>query len=607
MNLTSFYRNRITIFTQQANRLQQKEDRLSMGRLIVFLLIFVFFFVLYRYSQLLATLAATSCLVLFAQLILRYNKTERQKNYARHLEEINTLEFKANKGDYSQYADGREFIDRDHFNSYDLDLFGHASVFQFINRTTSLPGARLLARWINSPAPIEEIKARQEAVQELSPQIDWRQRFMTLGHFNRKAVNNPGELVSWTQSENLFRNVKRLRITTFSLSAVSFGLIIMVIVSWPAAVLLVVAMLNALVYFRQGKKINTIHQQVSKSASFIQTYSEMISAVEEKEFKTEKLRFLHNVFKTDPAASDSIKKLSKLVNRLDTRLNILVSIPLNLFFFWDIHYCLALEKWKNRHSEEINHWFDAMAEFEVLNSLANMSFNNPDWVMPEIIPGFFTLRAENMGHMLIPRERRILNDLRIEKENSILIVTGSNMSGKSTFLRTCGVNAVVALAGGPVCATSFTLSHVQVHSSMRISDSLEDNTSSFYAELKRLATIIHYAEKDPRVFLLLDEILRGTNSNDRYTGSVALIRQLSDYGTVAIVATHDLKLAEMKKILPAHIENYHFDVKVEGEELYFDYKLTPGICTSLNASILMKKMGIKIGTRDKGQGTDSLR
>lgn len=598
MNLSAYYQSRISTFTKQAGSLQQKEDRLSMGRLICFLLVFLLFIALYRYSHLLAILASVSGIICFGWLVILYNKTEKQKNYVSHLAEINTLEFRSVTGDFSQYADGHEFIDRDHPNSYDLDLFGHASVFQFINRTTSMPGAKLLAGWLGFPAEIKEIRLRQEAVQELNPEIEWRQRFMTLGHFNRQAINNPGELLSWTQSENIFRRVQRLKLTILVLTVLSLFVMIMVIIAWPAALLLVVALINALVYFTHGKKINIIHQQVSKSAGLIQTYAEMISAIEGREFKTEKLKSLQQIFKTDPPASESIKILSKLVNRLDTRLNILVSLPLNLFFFWDIHYCLALENWKNRHANEINHWFAVMAEFEVLNSIANMAFNNPDWVMPEIQPGFFTFRAENMGHMLIPRERRISNNLRIEKENSILIVTGSNMSGKSTFLRTCGVNAVVGLAGGPVCATSLTLSHVHIHSSMRISDSLEDNTSSFYAELKRLANIIHYAERDPRVFLLLDEILRGTNSNDRYTGSVALIRQLSDYGTVAIVATHDLKLAEMEKAIPGHIENYHFDVKVEGEELYFDYKLTPGICTSLNASILMKKMGIKIGTRD---------
>jgi hypothetical protein len=598
MDLSSYYQSRISSFTLLAGRLQQKEDRLSMGRLVSFLLAFLLFFALYRYSQLMAVLASLASLVSFGWLVIQYNKTEKEKNYAQHMAEINTLELRGMAGDNSRYADGSEFIDREHPNAYDLDLFGHASIFQFINRTTSMPGAKLLAGWLGFPADIQEIRSRQEAVRELSPEIEWRQQFMTLGHFNRQTINNPGELLSWTQSENIFRKVKRLKLTALVLSGLSLFVILMVIITWPAALLLLVGLINAVVYFRHSKKINTLHQQVSRSAGLIQTYAEMISAIESTGFKAGKLNSLQQVFKTDPSSSESIRILSKLVSRLDTRLNILVSIPLNLFFFWDIHYCIALEKWKNRHSDEITHWFSAMAEFEVLNSLANMAFNNPDWVMPEIVPGFFTFRAENIGHMLIPRERRILNNLSIEKENSILIVTGSNMSGKSTFLRTCGVNAVVALAGGPVCATSFTLSHVQIYSSMRISDSLEDNTSSFYAELKRLAGIIRHAERDPRVFLLLDEILRGTNSNDRYTGSVALIRQLSDYGTVAIVATHDLNLAEMEKVIPGHIENYHFDVKVEGEELYFDYKLTPGVCTSLNASILMKKMGIKIGTRD---------
>jgi DNA mismatch repair ATPase MutS len=214
--------------------------------------------------------------------------------------------------------------------------------------------------------------------------------------------------------------------------------------------------------------------------------------------------------------------------------------------------------------------------------------------MPEVIPGYFTFRARNFGHPLIPAGRRVANDIEIDKGGKVLIVTGSNMAGKSTFLRTCGVNTVLALAGAPVCASGLTLSHVQVYSSMRISDSLEDNTSSFYAELKRLASIIRKAEQDPQIFILLDEVLRGTNSNDRFTGSVALMKQLAGYGTVVILATHDLKLAELEKSMPGKINNYHFDVKVDGEELYFDYKLSPGICTSLNASILMKKMGIRV-------------
>jgi DNA mismatch repair ATPase MutS len=307
-----------------------------------------------------------------------------------------------------------------------------------------------------------------------------------------------------------------------------------------------------------------------------------------------KLAGLQSSFTDVIPASDLIKRLSKLVNRLDRRLNIIISIPLNLFFFTDIHFCLALEKWKRQHASKIPGWFSAMAEFEVLTSFANMAFNNPGWVFPEIVTGFFVFRAANLGHPLIPEKSRVNNDFVSEGKGKAIVITGSNMSGKITFLRTCGVNAVLALAGAPVCASLLTLSHTRLHTSMRISDSLEENISSFYAELQRLKTIISEAERDPGVFLLLDEILRGTNSNDRYTGSVALIKQLTGYGTVTMIATHDLRLAGMEKELPEKIENYHFDVKVSGEELFFDYRLTQGICSSFNASLLMKKMGIKV-------------
>ncbi|MGB8358461.1 MAG: DNA mismatch repair protein MutS, partial [Bacteroidales bacterium] len=255
---------------------------------------------------------------------------------------------------------------------------------------------------------------------------------------------------------------------------------------------------------------------------------------------------------------------------------------------------LALEGWKRDHSGSTTTWFASMAEFEVISSVANMAFNNPDWVMPKVVPEYFTFRAEDAGHPLIPHSRRINNDIEISGKGKAVLVTGSNMSGKSTFLRTCGVNTVLALAGAPVCAKTFTVSHMNVYSSMRIADSLEENISSFYAELRRLHSIITVAENDPKVFLLLDEILRGTNSNDRYTGSVALIKQLTGYDTVTMVATHDLRLTQLTEELPGRIDNYHFDVKVSGEELFFDYKLTPGVCASFNATLLMKKMGIKV-------------
>ena len=333
---------------------------------------------------------------------------------------------------------------------------------------------------------------------------------------------------------------------------------------------------------------------MSRSSDLLKAYSAIIRLIEDRSFTSPLLQKLQSAYSDEIAASDRIRQLSKLVGRLDYRLNVLVSAPLNLLFFTDIHFCLALEKWKREHASLIPGWFASMAEFESLASLANMAFNNPVWVYPRVTEDYFVFRAEEMGHPLIPAGRRISNSFATEGAGKSIIVTGSNMSGKSTFLRTCGVNAVLAFAGAPVCASAFTVSLVRLHSSMRISDSLEENISSFYAELRRLKAIISGAESDPKVFLLLDEILRGTNSDDRYTGSMALIKQLTGYGAVAMVATHDLRLAGLEQELQQSIENYHFDVKVNNEELFFDYRLTPGICSSFNASLLMKKMGIRV-------------
>ncbi len=594
------YKTRVEEFSLQADRLQKKENRLSLARLIVFIASIGLFFGFYSMNHLLAIALFIIGLVAFGRLVLFYNKTEKSRIYARHLETINSLERSCLKGNYSEHPNGSEYIDREHPNSYDLDLFGHASLFQYLNRTTSKPAADKLSEWLRLPAEIDEIPRRQAAIIELKPQIDWRQRMITLGYLNKKAGSDPQSLLKWVKSSGFFPKRTRLKIAVISLSAFVIVLTVFTILfSLPAGVLIPAFAINFFFYFTQGQKISRLHEQVGRSSELLQTYAATIKLIEDETFDANKLKELQQVFISNTPVSLQINRLSKMVSRLDTRLNVMVAIPLNLFLFWDIHCCLALEKWKRSHEGQLEQWFSAMAEFEVLSCFANMAFNNPEWPMPKVTQDYFALESKDMGHPLIPEERRVCNSIAISSGGKTVLVTGSNMSGKSTFLRTCGVNIVLALAGAPVCAAAFTVSHVQVFSSMRISDSLEDNTSSFYAELKRLAAIIKEAEHNPRLFLLLDEILRGTNSNDRYIGSVALIRQLIGYETVSVVATHDLKLADLAAELPEKIDNYHFDVKIDGEELYFDYKLNPGICTSMNASILMKKMGIKIETRDE--------
>jgi hypothetical protein len=580
------YDERIDRFKSNTEKLRKQGNRLSFARLITFLLGLLLFIILLTYHALVAFTTLILFSGFFIWLVIYHNKTEKRRDYYGHLTALNQLEKNCIEGDHFIYPNGSEYVSREHPFSYDLDIFGHASLYQYINRTNSKPAADLLAKWLSIPAKLSEITLRQQAVIELKPLIDWRQQMMATAYNNRNSGNDPASLIRWMKEMNLFYKPLLYKYGAFCLSLLALLTTALVIAGLSPVVLLLVLSLNFITYFSQVRKISRLHERVSRSSEYLLTYAETISLIENASFAGTKLQSLQDIFSGRDHASTRIKKLSQLVSRLDTRLNIMVSIPLNLFFFWDIHCCLALEKWKTEHTNIINSWFSA--------SLANMAFNNPQFMMPLIIPEYFSLKASNMGHPLIPLHRRVNNDFEIVSGSKMIIVTGSNMSGKSTLLRTCGVNAILAMAGAPVCADSLEISHVTVYSCMRISDSLEDNTSSFYAELKKLSIILKEAEQNKHIFILLDEILRGTNSKDRHTGAVALIRQLVGCGAAALIATHDLQLSDLEAQLPENIRNYHFDVKVSGDELYFDYKLIKGVCRSMNASILMKKMGIRI-------------
>ncbi len=594
MSLINFYSSRIEVFQAIFLKLQKKEIRLSVLRLSWFLASLVAFYMLFSVSVLIASVVLAIGFFSLGWLVKYQNTIIQKKKFNEYLKTINELELKSLNGDFYSFPDGSEYHEKDHPYESDLDIFGHASLFQFVNRTTSQLAGNMLASWLKAPAPISEIQLRQEAVAELKDLTDWRQQMIAIGYQYKESGNNPEEILMWLKTPSIFKNITTLRILTVSLSVISFATAFFVFRGLPFSVLMFVLIVNFWVNYKYFKAINKFHQQVTKSCELLKAYSEAIGLIESQDFHSRQLLELKSNFFGKEKASKQIKKLSELVNRLDTRLNVMVSIPLNLFLFWDIHSSIALESWKKSFAPYVSQWFEAMAKVEALSSLANLQFNNPEWIFPEVKETCFELNAVEMGHPLIPANRRVCNDFSVDRSGKIVLVTGSNMSGKSTFQRTCGVNMVLAFAGAPVCASKFIVSRVSLYTSMRISDSLEDNTSSFYAELKRLALIIKEVESNSKVFLLLDEILRGTNSNDRHIGSIALIKQLIQQNASGIVATHDLSLSSLEQELPDNIDNYNFDVKINGEELYFDYKLNKGICKSLNASILMKKMGIKV-------------
>lgn len=344
-----------------------------------------------------------------------------------------------------------------------------------------------------------------------------------------------------------------------------------------------------------SRQVHPHYVHLNKIAGEIDTLAVSMGQLESLSFKAPLLaRLQEEITHENEKASGIIKQLKKIIDRLDYRLNPLIFLPLNTVLFWDLQQVFSLENWKKRYGHKTEHWFAQLAEAEALSSLGTLYFNHPAWIFPNLTeePGCF--QARQLGHPLIPEEKRIDSSFSTSGRPQIGLITGSNMAGKSTFLRSVGVNLVLAMSGAPVCARQLTVSPMKVISSMRVSDNLEESTSTFYAELKKLKYVLDAVNRKEAVFLLLDEILRGTNSADRHAGSSALIRQLMQHEAAGLIATHDLELAKLAGEFPSALRNYHFDVQVSGEELYFDYKLKEGICRSMNASLLMRKIGIEL-------------
>jgi DNA mismatch repair ATPase MutS len=296
--------------------------------------------------------------------------------------------------------------------------------------------------------------------------------------------------------------------------------------------------------------------------------------------------------------SKAIHQLSVLLNYMDSNLNILVSIFLNGLFMFNLHLLLKVEKWKKLNQENVPLWFDTIATFDAMCSMGNFAYNHPEFIFPKPVENNFEFVAENLGHPLISHNQRVVNDVEIKGWNQFAIITGANMSGKSTFLRTIGVNYILAMAGAPVCATKLNFYPIQIHSSIRTSDSLTRHESYFYAELKRLKQIIDELENGGERLILLDEILKGTNSKDKQAGSIALIEQLLHYKSVGLFATHDLMLGELANRFPNQVNNLCFEIHIEGDKMQIDYKLHHGVCKNLNATYLMKNMGILFESRN---------
>ncbi len=596
MSPEQYYDQRIITLSALETRLLRRKKTLAYMRLAGIILIIATLYFSGTLGWAATVPLAALLLAAFIRIVYKDLANKEALSYTALLLTINKNELKALRHEYFQFDDGSRHLSKDHLYANDMDIFGHASLFQLINRTVSEMGSLQLAQWLQVPASKLSIYERQAAIKELAEKITWTQELRGLGERSAIKLQTRDNLQQWMQDPPSFSQFKHWHWLRYFLPVVSVSVTIATIFGFlPLNIFYWTMLLMALVAFPLEKKIGLVHTRLSSMAAQLQSLSASIHSIENEKFSSPLLQQMQAGFRdTDKVASLQLKKLNKILDRLDLRFNLLLVFPINLLFLWNLQQVLALDKWKKDNDERLTNWFNLLGSFEALASLATIHFNNSAWTFPRLHETHFYIDANNMGHPLIPAGKRVNNDISIQQRSSILLVTGSNMAGKSTYLRSVGINVVLAMAGAPVCANSFELSPVQLVSSMRIADNLEESTSTFYAELKKLKTIIDMVNNGEKVFILLDEILRGTNSMDRHTGSKALIKQLLEKEAAAIIATHDVELAALEQVHTPHIHNVHFDVQVEDDELYFDYKLKEGVCKSMNASILMKKIGIDL-------------
>jgi DNA mismatch repair ATPase MutS len=579
----------------QLQMLRKKQNQFGWLRLGVILAIALIGYYTFSYWGVWGWLVVVIGIAVFLWIVSKDATNNEAIENEKALVDINKEELHVLNDSYHERFDGKQFEPKVHPYAADIDIFGKASLYQYINRCESEQGKALLACNFIELIEIDEIHKRHHSIKELAPSLDWRQQLQSIAR--QKPVSNTIEkkVEAWLNDKSLPYASKNWSYFVSIYSLLTTASAIAAILDWiPSAIFSFLFLIYFIVALSLSKRVMKPYLQLSGVVKEVSTIYRLINWIEKPNFQSGQLIELQNRMMTeDRKASTEIKTLEQILNRFDLRLNVFVFLVLNSFLLWDVRQMRSLNKWKEKNSELLPQCFKVIGEIEVLNSLAVLHFNQPHWAFPQF-ENYFTLKGTAIGHLLIPGRKRVTSSFEMEGSGKIALVTGSNMAGKSTFLRSLGVNIILAQIGAPVCAATFTLSPMQLMSSMRIADNLAESTSTFYAELKKLEAIIDEVKQHRPLFVILDEILRGTNSLDRHIGSKALIRQLIKEKAVAVIATHDVELTELQTEFPAAIENYHFDVQVENDELYFDYQLKNGVCQSLNASILMKKIGIEL-------------
>ena len=592
--LIESYNKKIEEFNAEITIHKRKNNLIFYSRSILFIVTLIAFFYFITHHPIASFSIIPFTVVVFLLLLNSEIRTSRKITFLKNRIKVNEIEIDLLNKNYERLNEGIEFIDKQHNFISDLDIFGRKSIFQILNRTSTYTGRLKLANWLSQPfLNKDEILGRQQAVKELAGKPEWSEHFIAHGFSNKEESTDKDIIKDWLNEPSDFLS-EFFKIVSILLPILTLlALILYLTNSTSSSPFTFLFFIQLTIVGFNTKKINRTHDKLSRKFDSIEKYITLISLIETELFTSEKLNNLKsNFISTEKSASRSIHKLKKLVDTLDSRMNIVVAILLNGIFMWDINVMKNIEKWRNEYQKDFLKWIDAIGEFDAFISLGLYSYNSPGYAFPEIDTQKFVIEAENIGHPLINENKLVKNNYHIEGYPKIDLLTGANMAGKSTFLRTIGVNLILAMIGAPVCASKFRFTPISLFTSLRTNDSLQENESFFYAELKRLQLLIHHYENGQTIFSLLDEILKGTNSKDQHSGSEALIKKIVKLNGVGIVATHDVELSKLNNELPNNIRNLCFEIEIIDDRLNFDYKIKDGVCMTMNASFLMKKMGI---------------
>lgn len=593
-----FYENRKNNYLNLVKRQNRAISIMSTVRLIIFFVGIILTVFLYTKKYIYLSMSSFLCfLILFVFVVVIHGKIKRNRNYSLVLSEINDNCIKRFNGKWKDFVDdGEEFVDIDHNYSFDLDIFGKGSLFQWINIASTYLGRIKLKDSLSTCLKnVEEIEKRQEAIEELSKKLKWRQRFEAEGKVINEKISDPSPIIRVAEDRNPVYTNKYLILIFKVLPAITVSMLILHFVSNRVAKsipLLLIVLQIFLLIPKAGQRFKSLGV-VYEFKNSIKIYDKMIKLIEKEKFHSAYLMKLKsNLINDKYKASEQIKKLVKLCDVISDRRNSMYII-INILLLLDYQYMFALEKWKEKCGGNLHKWIDTIGQFEELSSLSIINYDHPKWSIPKIVENDLVFEAKYMAHPLLG-EKGVCNNLTIKKPSTVGLITGSNMSGKSTLLRTSGINLVLAYSGSAVFAENFCCSIMEIYTCMRVSDNLEKNISSFYAELLKIKNIVKASKEKRKIFFLLDEIFKGTNSLDRHTGAKVLINSLSKKKTLGLVSTHDLELGDLEEESNNKIKNYHFREYYKDNKIYFDYKLQRGISKTRNALYLMKMAGIEI-------------